>query len=240
VTLVIAHRGLSRAHHENSLEALRAGAEHAHAVEIDVRCTHDGVPVLVHDATLGRTAGADVRVGQLDLAEVHDRFPVIATLEEGLDALGELDCAVMLDVKVSRPRAIEAIERTVNESRYVWNDGRQLRHGEPLDIGTCTFQSADPQLLQAFRSRTGAGTLELIRSDSSARELLLTAPFITAYAQGVTLPEALATRTVLRALRGLRLGTYVYTVNSPARFEELTRHGASGIYTDIADKIARP
>ncbi len=75
-----------------------------------------------------------------------------------------------------------------------WNDGRQVRHGEPIDPGTVTFQSADSQLLQALRSRTGAGCLELVKASSSVRELMLGAPFITAYAQGVTLPDELATR----------------------------------------------
>ena len=39
--------------------------------------------------------------------------------------------------------------------------------------GTATFQSADAQLLQAFRARTGAGCVELVRGSSSVRELVL-------------------------------------------------------------------
>ena len=126
----------------------------------------------------------------------------------------------------------------VADSRISWNDGKQVRKGEPIDAGTATLQSADATVLQSVRSRTGAGTLELIRGHSSKRELLLTAPFIGAYAQGVTIPDALATKTVLRTLRGMRLGTYVYTINDEARYAELAAAGADAIYTDDVERLA--
>jgi glycerophosphoryl diester phosphodiesterase len=238
VSYAIAHRGLSVAHEENSLEAFRAALDCTKVVEVDVRCTSDAVPVCTHDISLERTHGDPTKLGQLTFDELRSRAPGIPSLAEVLDLVAEHDGAIMLDVKVSRPRAIEAIEAIVAASRIEWNDGRQLRRGEPHDPRTATFQSADAQLLQAFRARTGAGCVELIRGSSTARELMLGAPFITAYAQGVTIPDVLATRGMLRMLRGLRLGTYVYTVNDPARFRELDEAGASGVYTDVADTIA--
>jgi glycerophosphoryl diester phosphodiesterase len=87
------------------------------------------------------------------------------------------------------------------------------------------------------RSRTGAGCLELVRGDSTLRELVLGAPFVTAYAQGVTIPHEMGTRAVLRMLRGLRLGSYAYTVNEQARFDALAAAGASGVYTDRVDEV---
>jgi glycerophosphoryl diester phosphodiesterase len=238
MTYTIAHRGLAaEGRRENSLAAFAAALDHVQVLEVDVRCTHDGVPICVHDANLERSHGLDVRVGHLDLAAVRAAAPDVSTLEEVLDLAADRDAGVMLDVKVSRPRAIEAIESAVDRSRVTWNDGRQVRRGEPLDARTATFQSADSQLLQALRSRTGAGCVELVRGSSGVRELMLGAPFITAYAQGVTIPDLLATRGMLRMLRGLRLGAYVYTVNDQARFDALVEGGASGVYTDRADVI---
>ncbi|MCB0879887.1 MAG: hypothetical protein KDC46_13015 [Thermoleophilia bacterium] len=239
MTFTIAHRGLARdGARENTLDAIAAALDHVSVVEIDVRCTHDAVPVCTHDASLARTHDIDRKVGQLDAAALRTLAADLPTLAEVLDLVAGRDGAVMLDVKVSRPRAIEAIERVVAESRVEWNDGRQLRRGEPIDPATATFQSADAQLLQALRSRTGAGCLELIRGEATTRELLLGAPFITAYAQGVTIPDALATSAVLRALRGLRLGSYVYTINDQDRFDALAAAGASGVYTDRVDEVA--
>jgi len=237
MTFAIAHRGLHAQHPENSLEAIDAALDHGHVVELDVRCTHDAVPVLTHDASLERTHGVAAKVGHCHADELRLRAPRIPTLADALELVAQRGGAAMLDVKVSRPRAIEAIERVVEASAMEWNDGRQLRLGEPVDPGTLTFQSADAQLLQVFRSRTGAGCLELVRGSASARSLVLTAPFITAYAQGVTIPDALATRGVLRTLQALRLGTYVYTVDEPDRIEQLELWGASAVYTDRIDLL---
>lgn len=234
----IAHRGLTAAgDRENSIAAITAALDHVSVVEVDVRCTHDAVAVCMHDASLERTHQLHEKVGQLDFARLREVAPDVPTLAEVIDVVAERDAAVMLDVKASRPRAIEAVERVVAESRMTWNDGRQLRCGEVLDPRTVTFQSADAQLLQALRSRTGAGCLELVPAVSTARELMLGAPFITTYAQGVTVPDLLATRAVLRMLRGLRLGSYVYTINVQARFDVLAAAGASGAYTDHVDRI---
>lgn len=239
MTFVIAHRGLSVAHPENSIEAIAAAIDYVPVVEVDVRCTQDGVAVCTHDASLERAYGVPGKVGQLDHAALHRIAPGIPTLADVLDVIADRGAGVMLDVKVSRPRAIAAIEEAVRRSRVTWNDGRQLRRGEPIDPLTATFQSADSQLLQAFRARTGAGCVELVRGASTARELVLGAPFISAYAQGVTIPDLLATRGMLRVLRGLRLGSYVYTINDRTRYQTLELTGASAVYSDVADTLAR-
>jgi glycerophosphoryl diester phosphodiesterase len=55
-TIVIAHRAGPLDAPENSIEAIRRAAERgADAVEVDVRGTRDGVPVLLHDPWLART-----------------------------------------------------------------------------------------------------------------------------------------------------------------------------------------
>lgn len=77
---VIAHRGASRAAPENTVQAFsRARSLGAHAVELDVRRSADGVLVVHHDPHLedGRLI-ADARAGELP-----DHLP---TLGEALDA----------------------------------------------------------------------------------------------------------------------------------------------------------
>jgi glycerophosphoryl diester phosphodiesterase len=71
--LRLAHRGDWRAAPENSLEAI-VGAMRIPAcdgVEFDVRLSRDGVPVLLHDATLTRVQGRPGRVDQLDAAALE-------------------------------------------------------------------------------------------------------------------------------------------------------------------------
>ena len=67
MTIVLAHRGIWATHRENTLEAFAAArAVGADGVELDVRCSADGVLVVHHDPTLddGR-AIADVRASDL-------------------------------------------------------------------------------------------------------------------------------------------------------------------------------
>jgi glycerophosphoryl diester phosphodiesterase len=56
VDALIAHRGASRAAPENTLPAIREAARHgARWVEVDVKLTADGKPVIIHDDTVDRT-----------------------------------------------------------------------------------------------------------------------------------------------------------------------------------------
>ncbi len=78
--LVAAHRGQWREAPENSLEAIDGAVKDgAEVVEIDVRLTRDGVPVLMHDATVDRTTDGKGRVDEMTLAEIKQLH-----LREGL------------------------------------------------------------------------------------------------------------------------------------------------------------
>ncbi len=52
--LIIGHRGCNL-EPENTLKALAKGLECADFVEVDVRMSKDGVPMIMHDRTLDRT-----------------------------------------------------------------------------------------------------------------------------------------------------------------------------------------
>ena len=54
--LMIAHRGLSAHAPENTLVAFRMALERgADGIELDLQPSADGVPMVIHDATLERT-----------------------------------------------------------------------------------------------------------------------------------------------------------------------------------------
>lgn len=110
---VVGHRGAPRRAPPNTLEAIAAAVDlGADAVEIDVRATADGEPVLLHDATLD---GARVDELSFPEAEEHARREgaELATLEA---ALAQLD-GHPLDVEIKDPAATEAILETLTEHR---------------------------------------------------------------------------------------------------------------------------
>lgn len=68
----VAHRGDPYLFRENTLDSLRCALERgADAVEIDVRLTRDGVPVLLHDETLKRLWEVDRPLSALSAEEVR-------------------------------------------------------------------------------------------------------------------------------------------------------------------------
>ena len=70
--LRLAHRGDWRLAPENSVAAMRAAlaVRGCDGLELDVRGSSDGVPVLLHDATLQRVQGVDVQVSSLTAEEL--------------------------------------------------------------------------------------------------------------------------------------------------------------------------
>lgn len=78
--LIIGHRGASALAPENTLAAFaRAFDDGADGIELDVRLARDGVPVVIHDATLSRTgttkkAVADMTSAELGRADVGSWF----------------------------------------------------------------------------------------------------------------------------------------------------------------------
>ena len=65
-----AHRGLhGNGVPENSMEAFRLALEGGYGIELDVHLMADGNLAVIHDASLKRTAGVDVRIEDLTLAD---------------------------------------------------------------------------------------------------------------------------------------------------------------------------
>lgn len=107
----IAHRGYMGVAPENTASAFVAAAKAGFAiVETDIRFTSDGVPVLIHDATVNRTSDgtgnvADMTLEQLKALDFGSWFGAdftgekILTLSEGLALFKRLGVKVLLENK---------------------------------------------------------------------------------------------------------------------------------------------
>jgi glycerophosphoryl diester phosphodiesterase len=134
--LLIAHRGDSIHHPENTLAAFAAAAEAgADLVELDVRLTADGAAVVLHDQDLSRTTDLAGPVHARTLEEVKradasgGRGPrqEIPTLAEVLALLGPTDTGVDIEVKnlpgevgfdASREAALEAALEALADAAF--------------------------------------------------------------------------------------------------------------------------
>ena len=68
---MIAHRGASATHPENTLAAFDAAlAEGCNGLELDLQLSRDGVPVVYHDRTLRKVGGGTRAVHQAEWVEI--------------------------------------------------------------------------------------------------------------------------------------------------------------------------
>lgn len=105
--VVVAHRGASTAFPENTLGAFEGAIDAgADVVELDVRLTADGIPVILHDIDVATTTDGAGPVHELTLAEVkrldasggRGERAEIPTLHEALRLLSGR-CGVDVEVK---------------------------------------------------------------------------------------------------------------------------------------------
>jgi glycerophosphoryl diester phosphodiesterase len=122
---LIAHRGFSAIAPENTRAAFIAAIEHgANAIECDVQLSADGLPILIHDATLDRTTDGTGNVRDLPVAALKqldaglwfsDRFvgERIPTLAETFDLLQDRPVSLYAEVKQADDWSDAEIERFV-------------------------------------------------------------------------------------------------------------------------------
>ncbi len=68
-----AHRGLhGKGVPENSMAAFRAALDAGYGIELDIHLMKDGSLAVIHDASLKRTAGADIRIEDLTAADLEN------------------------------------------------------------------------------------------------------------------------------------------------------------------------
>ncbi|MDO0936959.1 glycerophosphodiester phosphodiesterase [Streptomyces sp. DG2A-72] len=177
----VAHRGDPYRLRENTLGSLRSALRQgADAVEIDVRLTRDGVPVLLHDDTLKRLWEHDRPLSSLSAAEVHGLTDGgVPTLAEALSATD--GHRVMLDLPGGpSAKAVRRVVGVVRESGaadrvyYCADAGAMLnvRAADPaaeIALTWTTLAPARPVLLDAVRPRWLNYRFPLVDRDLAAR-----------------------------------------------------------------------
>lgn len=119
---VYAHRGLwGGAVPENSLAAFDAARAAGYGVELDVRLTMDGLPVVFHDATLERMCGRDevvdrLKADELSVAHLPDGSH-IPSLERVLDVMEGLPVLIELKVDDNPSDIAERVAAVINGRR---------------------------------------------------------------------------------------------------------------------------
>ena len=73
-TQIAAHKGYSSKAPENTMDAFRLAVESDSVsyIELDVRSTRDGIPVVIHNESLYEAAGEDISIYDVDFSKLND------------------------------------------------------------------------------------------------------------------------------------------------------------------------
>ncbi|WP_051160491.1 glycerophosphodiester phosphodiesterase [Patulibacter americanus] len=231
---VIAHRGQSSLAPENTLAAI-AAASSADLVEIDVDTSADGVPYVLHDATLDRTTDGTGALREhvshhVDGLDAGSWFsPAFAgqrvpRLTAALRLSAARGARLLLEVK--RPQTRAAVARYVAE----------LREAGMLD--RTVLQSFDEDTLIHARDLAPELRLALLRRTLDADPVAVARELgVVAYNPDW---DALAPRPdVVGDLQAAGLAVVPWTVDDPAAWTTMRAAGVDGIITNRAGELAR-
>ena len=240
----IAHRGASGEAPENTLPAFELAFRkyRLDRVEMDVRLTQDGVPVVFHDKTLERTTDGRGQLIENTFQELKTRdagywfdpeglgeFPFrgkgirIPTLEEVLTQFPNSGFFIELKDRQGKivERALDVLNRMPNKSRIVIGSfgGRIARRLRRLCRNSFESFLTEDEVIRAYAAfRMGFRKIRLpARCASLPRSKY-----------GVRLDRP----AWIEFLHRQEAKVYYWTVNETWEMEELRRRGSDGILTD--------
>jgi glycerophosphoryl diester phosphodiesterase len=229
----VAHRGAGKLAPENTLEAFRLGASYGYRMfECDVKLSADGVPFLLHDATLQRTSNGRGIAGeqpwaalaQLDAGSWHSRAFAGEPLPT-LDNIAQfcLRNGYWLNIEIKPTPGQESLTGSV-----------VAQHAARL------WQGAVPPLLSSFRPEAllaaQAAQPELPRAlllDSWWSGWLEVAQSLGCVA--IVANHALWDKTSVTQAKQAGFRTLSYTVNDEWAAQRLLDLGTDAVITDRVD-----
>lgn len=237
--IVIGHRGASAYHPENTMSAFLAAYEMgAEMIELDITLSKDGIPVVIHDATLDRTTNGKGNVSDYTLEELktldagtwfdeaHGGEP-IPTLEEVLQfAKGKI--AVNIEIKHEsvtddvrggiEEKALDLVKKYEMKPYIIFSsfDYRALKHLRTLDVDISTA------LLYEKKQSSKSSPSELVRDyeveafNCSYREF---------------------SKRWSKEVSEHKIPVFIYTIDKKQQMKTMIRRGATGIFSNRPDVL---
>jgi glycerophosphoryl diester phosphodiesterase len=212
---------------ENTLAGIRAALQFAaDAIEIDLHCTRDGVPVLIHDETLDRTTDGSGKIADLTLRQARridagggEQIPSLRDVFKEVDG----QALIVLEIKAKN------IEQAVLDV---------VRRAKALDW--CSVHSFSPDIVKRIRTLEPRMPCSFLISTEYMKDWDRTLSYaLSLNAQGVAPHHSFATAERVRAanLRELRVSTW--TANGRDDVRRAAAAGVSAITTDYPDRARR-
>lgn len=239
--IVIAHRGASAYHPENTMSAFKAAVEMgAEMIELDILLSKDGIPVVIHDETLDRTTNATANVVDYTLQELKEfdagswfsekhKGEPIPTLEEVL-AFAKGKIALNIEIKTEavtdsltggiEEKVLELVKKYDMEKHVLFSsfDYRAITHLRKLDVDISTA------LLYEQRQSADLTPAELTDAYKADAFNCSVRQYSKKWADETKEHD---------------IPVFVYTINNEHVMRKTIKRGASGIFSDKPDVLKR-
>ena len=252
----VAHRGAGKLAPENTLAAFRVGASHGYRMfECDVKLSADGVPFLMHDATLQRTTNASkVALAPVEYKDIAPNIEANANTMVGGDwpwgRLAQLDAGSWHSrTFAGEPLpTLDAIAAFCIHNGYCLNIEIKPTPGMAQYTGEVVARHAArlwagqavPPLLTSFEPDALRGALD--SAPELPRGLLLDTLWsgwletaLVLDCKAVVCNHALWDRSSVTQAQSAGFRTLSYTVNDEWAAQRLIALGTDGIITDRVD-----
>lgn len=219
--LKIGHRGAAGHAPENTLAAIRKGIElGVDFVEIDVRCTADGILVALHDATVNRTTNGKGPIDRLTLRDVKaldagngERVPM---LEEVLSVVsGQAGLMLELKVKGAAQKTVEVVQKAEFKDPVIY---ASFLHEE---LGIIRSVDAEASLMALFGRLPQTSVARAMKYSPSH----------------VGLRHDTVTRRLVEAFHDEDLLVFVYTTDTTREIQRAISVGVDGIISNVPERL---
>jgi glycerophosphoryl diester phosphodiesterase len=234
IPAILAHRGASAHAPENTLAAFELAREQgADGIELDVKLSADGIPVVIHDETVDRTTNGTGTVADLSLATLKEldagNRQQIPTLDEVFESIGQ---HLFINVELTNyntrkdnlvEKVVEVVKKYKLEENILFSSFLPKNLARAAQLlpqtlrGLLTLDNFGGWVLRKFSFRLGNyQTLHPSRKNTSKKQI--------------------------ESIQGIGRRIYAWTVNDPEEMRRLADWGIDGIITDdpaLAVKVLR-
>ena len=230
-----AHRGFHSKPQiaENSMTAFKLAVEKGFGLELDVPLTRDNNLAVIHDPSLKRTCGIDLKIEELDLADAQ-----VYCLEESEDVIPDFeDVLTMVDGRVPLIVELKVVDNNFDAlCRRVAGILRSYK-------GPVCVESFDPRAVKWFRQHEPqfvrgqlAGALRKTDPEFDKRnDFLLKNLLVNIYAK----PDFVAYRYDDKEERGIKRykgPKFFWTIKDYSDMKEVESMGAAAIFEQFNPK----
>lgn len=222
---LIAHRGLSREYHENTLPAfVHACKSNFYGIETDIQFTKDNKIICFHDKTIKRLMGERLKISELKYKDLLLKdFKQKKTLTERTNVCPfrkylrickryKKHCVIEIKCKASH-KQIDALIKKIKFRRYLKN---------------CIIISFNRSTLLYLRSKYPTLRLQLLINNPIKRYF----SFCKANNIDISIYERLLTKDNVERLKAQGIKVAVWTVNNKSSAQKFINMGVDYITSD--------